>query len=139
MYIIFNTRCVIKICHCLIFFWYISRKLWKLGTTTTRFINLDFIALIHPIQWTIANPVSADRPTKRQKKTSCVSTGWPVPVLCTPQMALRTSFLSRQPDVIASFSSGACTVQMCFQHLQSFKGKSVHYGGFSSLFSNISV
>ena len=34
-----------------------------------------FIALIHPIQWTIAYPVSADRPVKRQKKTSCVSTG----------------------------------------------------------------
>ena len=32
-------------------------------------------------------------------------------VLCTPQMAPRTSFLSRQPDVIASFSFGACTVQ----------------------------
>ena len=26
----------------------------------------------YPIQWTIANPVSADRPAKRQKKTSCV-------------------------------------------------------------------
>ena len=34
-----------------------------------------FIALIHPIQWTIAYPVGADRPAKRQKKTSCVSTG----------------------------------------------------------------
>ena len=32
-----------------------------------------FIALIHPIQWTIAYPVGADRPAKRQKKTSCVS------------------------------------------------------------------
>ena len=42
----------------------------------------DFIALILPIQWTIANPVDADRPAKRQKKMSCVSTGWPVPVLC---------------------------------------------------------
>ena len=39
---------------------------------------LDFIALIHPIQWTIAKPVGADRPAKRQKKTSCVATGWPV-------------------------------------------------------------
>ena len=29
-----------------------------------------FIAFIHPIQWTIANPVSADRPAKRQKKSS---------------------------------------------------------------------
>ena len=38
-----------------------------------------FIALIHPIQWTIAYPVGADRPAKRQKKTSCVSTGRSVP------------------------------------------------------------
>ena len=37
---------------------------------------LSFIALIHPIQWTIANPVGADQPAKRQKKTSCVTTGW---------------------------------------------------------------
>ena len=44
-------------------------------------------------------------------------------VLCTPQMAPRTSFLSRQPDVIAYFSFGACTVQTCFQHLQSFQRK----------------
>ena len=44
----------------------------------TRVIKADFIALIHPIQWTIANPVGADRPAKRQKKTSCVATGWPV-------------------------------------------------------------
>ena len=40
--------------------------------------DFDFIALMHPIQWTIANPVGADRPAKRQKKTSCVATGWPV-------------------------------------------------------------
>ena len=39
---------------------------------------LPFIALIHPIQWTIAYPVGADRPAKRQKKTSCVATSWPV-------------------------------------------------------------
>ena len=44
-------------------------------------------------------------------------------VLCTPQMAPRTSFLSRQPDVIASFSFGVYTVQTCFQHLQSFQRK----------------
>ena len=37
-----------------------------------------FIALIHPIQWTIANPISTDRPAKCQKQTSCVSPGWPV-------------------------------------------------------------
>ena len=38
-------------------------------------VKFDFIALIHPIQWTIAYPVGADWPAKRQKKTSCVSTG----------------------------------------------------------------
>ena len=70
--------------------------------------NQLFIALIHPIQWTIAYPVGADRPAKRQKKTSCVSTGQAGPVLCTRQMACGTSFLSRQRDVIASFSFGAC-------------------------------
>ena len=76
-----------------------------------------FIALIHPIQWTIANPVGA--------------------VLCTRKVAHRTSFLSRQSDIIASFLFGTCTVQTCFQHLQSFKGKSVHYDRFSTLFGNI--
>ena len=75
---------------------------------------LYFIALIHPIQWTIAYPVGADRPVKRQKKTSCVSTSRPVPVLCTRQVACRTSFLSRQRDVIASFSFGACAVHTEF-------------------------
>ena len=39
------------------------------------FANDVFIALVHPIQWTNAYPVGADRPAKRQKKTSCVSTG----------------------------------------------------------------
>ena len=43
-----------------------------LSETTTV---THFIALIHPIQWTIAYPVGADRPAKRHKKTSCVSTG----------------------------------------------------------------
>ena len=70
--------------------------------------KIIFIALIHPIQWTIAYPVGADRPAKRQKKTSCVSTGQAGPVLCTRQVACSTSFLSRQRDVIASFSFGAC-------------------------------
>ena len=41
--------------------------------------DTHFIALIQPIQWTIAYPVGADRPAKRQKKTSCVSTGRSVP------------------------------------------------------------
>ena len=54
--------------------------------------NTNFIALIHPIQWTIAIPVGVDWPAKHQKKTSCVSTGWPVLTLCTRQVACRTSF-----------------------------------------------
>ena len=37
----------------------------------------NFIAVIHPIQWTIANPVRADRPAKRQKKSSRMQAYWP--------------------------------------------------------------
>ena len=48
----------------------------------------------------------------------------------------RTSFLSRQPDVIASFLFGACTVQTCFQQSPDILRKSVHYDGFSTLFAN---
>ena len=55
------------------------------------------------IPYPIAYPVGQDWPAKCQKKTSCVSTGWPVP-LCIRQGAHRTSFRSRQCDVIASFS-----------------------------------
>ena len=78
-------------------------------------LNTHFIALIHHIQWTIVNPDGADRPVKCQKKkTSCVSTSWPVSVLCTRQVAHRTSFLSRQCDVIASFLFGACSVHSEF-------------------------
>ena len=92
------------------------------------------VVLILPMQWTIANPVGADRPAKRQKKTSCVSTGQPVPVLCTRQVAHRTSFLSRQSDVIASFSFGACTVQTCFQQSPDILRKNVDYDRFSTLY-----
>ena len=98
------------------------------------FEKIHFIALIHPIQWTIANSVGADRPAKRQKKTSCVSTGWPVPVLCIRQVAHGIYFLSRQHDVIASFSFGACTVQTRFSTSPDTLSKSVHYGGFSTSF-----
>ena len=59
--------------------------------------------------------------------------------MCTPQMAPRTSFLSRQPDIIASFSFGVCTVQMCFQQSPDILRKSVDYDGFSTLFPNILV
>ena len=33
----------------------------------------NFIALIHPIEWTIVNPVGADRPAKRLKKSFYMS------------------------------------------------------------------
>ena len=49
--------------------------LYKYKQNLATDVNNHFIALIHPIQWTIAYPVGADRPAKRQKKTSCVSTG----------------------------------------------------------------
>ena len=54
------------------------------------------------------NWLSCRRRPARQtsEKTSCVSTGQAGPVLCTRH----TSFLSRQRDVIASFSFGACIV-----------------------------
>ena len=75
---------------------------------------------MHPIQWTIADPVGADQPAKHQKKMLCVTTSRPVPVVYIPQMAPHASFLSRQSDVIASFSFGVCSVQTCFQHFQKF-------------------
>ena len=123
--------------------WCLSTCPWHWDSTTPCTLSLwvqcentTFIALIHPIQWTIANPVGADRPAKRQKKTSCVNTGWPVPVLCIRQVAHGIYFLSRQHDVIASFSFGACTVQTCFQQSPDILKKSVHYDGFYTLFAS---
>ena len=43
------------------------------GKLVAYYIKATFIALIHPIQWTIANPVGADRPAKRQKKSPYMS------------------------------------------------------------------
>ena len=83
-------------------------------------INIGyFIALIHPTQWTIANPVGADWPTK-QKKSSCVSTARTSHVLCIHYVAHHTSFLSRQHDDIPSFSFAVCTVQTDFEKLKVF-------------------
>ena len=47
-----------------------SMEQWKLANLISK---LNFHKLIHPIQWTIANPVGADRPAKRQKKSSYMS------------------------------------------------------------------
>ena len=52
-----------------------SRRLNKISATIVHKLSAQkkvFIALIHPIQWTIALPVGATGPAKRQKKTSCI-------------------------------------------------------------------
>ena len=66
-----------------------------------------FIALIHPIQWTIALPVGATGPAKRQKKTSCIYYRQDrSQSVHSPGGA--SYFISCLPiDVIASFSFGA--------------------------------
>ena len=84
-------------------------------------------------------PVGADRPAKRQKKTSCVSTSWPVLVLCIRQVAHHTSFLSRQRDVTASFSFVGVLCRRVFNISRFFERKSVHYDAFSTFFALISV
>ena len=72
-----------------------------------RFPTHIFIALIHPIQWTIALPVGATGPAKRQKKTSCISYRQDrSQSVHSPGGA--SYFISCLPiDVIASFSFGA--------------------------------
>ena len=69
--------------------------------------NSYFIALIHPIQWTIALPVGATGPAKRQKKTSCIYYRQDrSQSVHSPGGAW--DFISCLPiDVIASFSFGA--------------------------------
>ena len=104
---------------------WLCRKLEKLNITLTEGYSSHtsessglhkdlFIALIHPTQWTIANPVKADQPAKRQKNSSCVSIGWACHILCICQVAYRTSFLSRKSDIMASFLFGTCTMQKEF-------------------------
>ena len=82
--------------------------------------NDFFIALIHPIQWTIAYPVSAGRPAKRQKKTSCVSNGRPV---------RSTSALARWRVVLPS-----CLDRVTSWHLFRLARTSAHTFYFSAIF-----
>ena len=74
----------------------------------TVFYNLAyFIALIHPIQWTIALPVGATGPAKRRKKTSCIYYRHNRSQSVHSPGGARY-FISCLPiDVIASFSFGA--------------------------------
>ena len=93
-----------------------------LGYTSWIWILLLFIALIHPIQWTIANLVGVDRPAKTEKVVLCFHR-LACPTVHSPGGA-SYSFLSRQRDVIVSFSFGACTVQTDFR-----KALQVNFGG----------
>ena len=76
-------------------------------TSMTSLQNTSFIALIHPIQWTIALLVGATGPAKRQKKTSCIYYRQDrSQSVHSPGGA--SYFISCLPiDVIASFSFGA--------------------------------
>ena len=66
-----------------------------------------FIALIHPIQWTIALPVGATGPAKRQKKTSCIYYRQDRSQSVHSPGGARYFIYCLPIDVIASFSFGA--------------------------------
>ena len=71
-----------------------------------------FIALIHPIQWTIALS-DRSRQTPEKDVLYILPTG-PVTECAFARWRIVLPFLSRQSDVIASFSFGAKSVQTCF-------------------------
>ena len=70
---------------------------------------------LHPILSNgqlVIQSVQTSLPNNRKSRLICVRyepTSKPVP-LCTRQVSHRTSFLSKQRDVIASLSFGACIV-----------------------------
>ena len=66
--------------------------------------KLNFYKLIpYPMDNLLNRSAQTGPPNVRKRRPVFPPAGRSV-VLCTPQMAPRTSFLSRQPDVIASFS-----------------------------------
>ena len=66
--------------------------------------KLNFYKLIpYPMDNLLNRSVQTGPPNVRKRRPVFPPAGQSV-VLCTPQMAPRTSFLSRQPNVIASFS-----------------------------------
>ena len=73
-----------------------------------------FIALIHPIQYTIALPVGTTGPANARKRHPVYTTSRTGHGVWILSVAHRTSFLCRHRDVIASFSFGAWSVQTCF-------------------------
>ena len=88
-----------------------------LQTTISKKLFFYCVNTSYPMDNLLNRSAQTGPPNVRKRRPVFPLAGRSV-VLCTPQMAPHTSFLSRQPDVIASFSFGACTVQMCFQHLQ---------------------
>ena len=86
-------------------FYFRKMGTWSVSQKRSGFRH--FIALIHPIQWTIALPVGATGPAKRQKKTSCIYYRQDrSQSVHSPGGA--SYFISCLPiDVIASFSFGA--------------------------------
>ena len=75
---------------------------------SSKFANLisklNFYKLIpYPMDNMLNRSAQTGPPNIRKRRPVFPPAGRSV-VLCTPQMAPRTSFLSRQPDVIASFS-----------------------------------
>ena len=97
-------------CYCFVYVWItftVSVSLSEKYRVCMSNVSWDFIALIHPIQWTIALPVGATGPAKRQKKTSCIYYRQDrSQSVHSPGGA--SYFISCLPiDVIASFSFGA--------------------------------
>ena len=76
----------------------------KTGKIANLISKLNFYKLIpYPMDNLLNRSAQTGPPNVRKRRPVFPPAGRSV-VLCTPQMGPRTSFLSRQPDVIASFS-----------------------------------
>ena len=76
-------------------------KIQKLANLISK---LNFYKLIpYPMDNLLNRSVQTGLPNARKRRPVFPLAGQSVG-MCTPQMAPRTSFLSRQPDVVASFS-----------------------------------
>ena len=82
-----------------------SSPIHKQASLVGRLISkLNFYKLIpYPMDNLLNRSAQTSPPNVRKRRPVFPPAGRSA-VLCTPQMAPRTSFLSRQPDVIASFS-----------------------------------
>ena len=107
-----------------------------IGNVTGEKVSFYCVNTSYPMDNMLIRSAQTGPPNVRKRRPVFPPAGRSV-VLCTPQMAPRTSFLSRQPDVIASFSFGACTVRTCFQQSPDILRKSVHYDRFSTLYMDM--